>query len=144
MSIQASAAKCVLPEFLHRIEVAGTREIFAEQQHKQRGGIDAAVISAEGYFAQIRHFAMAHFMQNFPRFRISLRLDGGGLRCGQKSQHASGDVGIRPQGHECGDDAIASERRAEPRGAGVRIGAQGRIRDQHVKVRNRAARHLIE
>ena len=134
----------IRPQQPHRIEVAGAVEIFAEQQHEKRRRIDAAVVAAERYLAQIRHFAVTHLVQDLSWLGVALGLDGARLRRREKPEDAFGDGGVEPQRHQSGNDAVSPERRAEPGCAGVGVGSLRCIRHQHIQVRDRPAHHFIE
>ena len=91
-----------------------------------------------------RHFAAAHFMQNFSRLGIRLRIGGLRLIGGKALQHAAGDARIDPQHLHGGDEAVAAKRRRIPGSASIRISPFGRVRRQHMQVSHRPAQHLIE
>ena len=83
-------------------------------------------------------------MQDFAGLGIALGIEIGRLRRREKAQYAFGDRRIDPEGEQGGQDAVTSKRRAEPRDAGERIGAECGFGQQHVEVGDRAARELVE
>ena len=132
------------PKLAQRIDVAGVLGIKPGQQHEQRRRIRAAVIKPERDFAQHRHFAAAHFVQDFAGLGVGQRIEVGGLKSRQPPQHAFGDARIAPQHLQRRDDAVAAERGRVPGDAGVRVGALRRAGGQHRQVGHRAAYDLVE
>ena len=132
------------PQFLDRFIIAGALRIEPGEQDEERRGIDAAVIEAERHLAQRRHLAAAHLVQDFPRLRVGERIGGLGLIGGEPAQHAARDVRAPPQHLQRRDQAVAAERRREPRDAGIGIAALRRIRHQHRQIGRRAAQHFVE
>ena len=112
--------------------------------NEQRRRIDASVIAGERHLAQSRHFAIAHFVQYLTGRGVTRRINRGRLGCGQKAKHPLGDRGIDPQGEQGGQQPVASKRRAEPGYPGKRVRPLLGVGDQHVQIRDRAARYLIE
>jgi hypothetical protein len=120
----------VRPQLRNRVTVAGALDIKSGQQHEQRRGIDAAVVHAERHFAQRRHLAAAHLVQNLPRLGVGQRIGGLGLKGCKPPQHAARDVGTPPQHLQRRDQAVAAERGRKPWNAGVRIRPLRRLRRQ--------------
>src|SRR5579864_120208 len=114
------------------------------QHHKQRSGVDAAVIASERDLFQGRHFSLASFMDDFPRLGIVLRTHLGGLRCGKKSKNSASEWRPYPQSLECGDDRITPESSTKPRNPCVRVGPLVSLGHHHVKVRGRTIPPIIE
>jgi hypothetical protein len=127
----------------HRCKVAGPPEILPEQQQEQGRRVDASIVAAERHLAQIRHFSMAHLVQNFPGLGVAFRRHRRRLGGGEKPEHAPRDVGIQPQGHQRRDDTVAPERGAEPPDPGIGVRFLGRVGDQHVQVRDGAPNHFV-
>ena len=86
------------PQRSYRREIPGALEIFAGQQDEQRCRIDAAVVSAERHFAEARHLAIAHLVQDLARLGVPLGIHLRRLGCRQEPEHSLGDRRIEPQG----------------------------------------------
>ena len=63
----------------------------------------------ERHFAQRRHFAAAHLVQDFPRLGIGERVDRPSLIEGEPFQHAARDPRVDPQHLQRGDDDTLAE-----------------------------------
>ncbi len=63
---------------------------------------------------------------------------------GEIEQHAARDRRVHPQGLQRGDQRVAPERGAEPGDAGIGVRPLRGVRDQHVEIRDRAARGFVE
>ena len=97
------------------------------QHNEQRRRVDAAVVAAERNLIEGRHFSLACLMQNFANLGILLREHLPRLGRRQIGQHTPGDAWIDPQKFECGDEAVAAERGAEPWDPGVGVWAVGGV-----------------
>ena len=62
----------------------------------------------------------------------------------RKSQYAAGDRRIEPQALQRGDDAVAAERRAEPRHAGIRVRPPRHVGDHQMQVGKAAIDPVVE
>ncbi len=69
----------VRPELLDRREIAGPVVVAARQQHEQGRGVHAAVVGAKRHFAECRHFAASHLVQNLAGLRVACRVVARGL-----------------------------------------------------------------
>ena len=132
------------PQLSQRLKVAGAFAIEPGEQDEQRRRVDTAVILRERHFAQRRHFAAAHLMQDLSGLRIGKRVDGCRLIISEPPQHAARNARIEPQHLQRRDDAVAAERGGVPGDAGIGISALRRLRHQHVEVGHRTAQHLVE
>jgi hypothetical protein len=111
--------------------VAGAFRMKTSEQHEQRRCIDAAVIKSEWNFAQRRHFAAAHFMQDFSGLGIGQGVETLRLVSRQPPQHAARDAWIPPQHLQCRDQPVAAECGRVPGDTGVGISSLRRIRHEH-------------
>src|SRR5262245_37339573 len=109
----------VWPEPAEHLAVAGAIVVGARPNDEERCGIDAAVVRPERHRAQARHLAAAGFVQDLPGLGVLFLVDAVGLRRSEVLEDAARDTGVEPQRLQRGDDAVATERRAEPRDAGV-------------------------
>ena len=132
------------PELDKRLFVAGPLDIEARKQHEQRRRIDAAVVMRKRHLAQRRHFAAAHFMQDFSGLGVVERIDRRCLMEGKPLQHAARDPRVDPQHLQRGDDSVAAEGRRIPGNPSIGISPLRRIRHQYVEVGHRLAQHLVE
>jgi hypothetical protein len=124
--------------------VAGPSQVRGRQHHEERRRIDAAVVAPERHLAESGHLPAPRLVQDLPRLRVAL---GRGLRRlggGQKTEHATGDLGRDPEDLHRGDDAVAPEGRAEPGDAGVGIGTVRRLGDHHLQIGDRPVQPLVE
>ncbi len=83
-------------------------------------------------------------MPDLPRLGVSKRRRPGGLGRCQESQHACGELRIKPQRLQGSDDCIASELCREPGDSRVWVGARGQWGRQESKVGIRFLHPLIE
>jgi hypothetical protein len=134
----------VRPEALDELAVAGALEVLAGQHHEQRRRVDASIVAAERDLVQRRHLALPGLVQDLPGLGVLLRRDGVGLRRGEEAKHPARERRMDREHLHRGDDAVAAERRAEPRDAGVRIGALRRVGHQHPQVGRRARDPRVE
>ncbi len=83
-------------------------------------------------------------MEDLAGLGVARGIERVGLGRGQVTEHAAREVRVNPQRLQRGNDAVAPERRAEPRHTRVRIVAvRGRAR-QHAQVGRRTPHPLIE
>ncbi len=143
-SIQRQRGLDIGPQLRDGRVVAGPLGVEAGEHDEQRRRIDAAVIEAEGDFAQRRHLAAAHLVQDLARLRVRLRIVALGLQRRQSAQHAVRHAGIEPEHLQRGDQTVAAERRRIPGDAGVGIAALRRVGHQHAEVGHRPAEHFVE
>src|SRR5262245_14789096 len=107
----------VWPDVREELAIAGAFDIRARQDHEQRCRVDTAVIASERDLAEPRHLAAARLVQNLSRLGVTLFVDRVSL-CGREVlEYAVRDSRIDPERLQPGDDAVATERRAEPRHA---------------------------
>jgi hypothetical protein len=102
--------------------------------HEERRCVHRAVVAPEGHLAERGHLAAAHLVQDLAGLCVLHVGTGGRLRVGQECKDPARDLRVRPQQLERGDQSVPSERRAEPRDAGVRIRAARRLGDHHVEI----------
>ena len=134
----------VRPQRRDGLVVAGPLGIEAGEHDEQRRRIDAAVIEAERDFAERRHLAAAHLVQDLAGLRVRGGIVGGGLERGEPAQHAARDAGIEPEHLQRGDQSVAAERGRVPGDARIWISPLRRVGHQHAQVGHRPAEHLIE
>ena len=114
------------------------------QHYEQGRSVDAAVVKAERHFAERRHLAFAHFMQDFSRLRVRCVLVRRRLKRGKPPQHTLRDARIEPKRLEGGDQSVAAERGRVPGNASVGIASLGRLRHQHAQIGHGAAHDLVK
>ena len=85
------------PQRSYRREISRALEVFAGQEDEQRCRVDAAVVPAEWNFAEARHLAVAHLVQDLSRLGVPLGIHLRRLGCRQEPEHSSGDRRINPQ-----------------------------------------------
>src|ERR1700751_4217130 len=83
-------------------------------------------------------------MKDLAGFGVARGIEGRRLVGGEMKKNAARNRGIEPQGLEGGDQGVAAKYSAEPRDSSVREVSLGRIRDQCVEVRDRAAKRFVE
>ena len=83
-------------------------------------------------------------MEDFAGFGVARGIEGCRLVGGEMEKHAARNRGIEPQGLEGGDQGVAAKHSAEPRDSSVGERSLGRVRDQRVEVRDRAAKGFVE
>ncbi len=66
------------------------------------------------------------------------------LRRGQVSEHASRQIRVDPHAFQRRDNAIAAERRAEPRNARIGIGTGRGVGNHHVQIGNGPVDPVVE
>ena len=132
------------PEALDEGAVARPLVIGVSEHDEQRRGVDAAVIPSKRHFAQRRHLAAPHLVEDLAGLRVLRVRVARRLRRGKKRQHAAGDLGSGPQQLVGRDQAVAAEGRAEPRDSGVRIRAVRRIGDHHLKIGRRSLHPAVQ
>src|SRR5262249_54951104 len=110
------------------------------RQHEKKGGaVDAAVIAAEGNFAEVRHFSATGFVDDLSGLRFVLEINLGSLGCGEELQNAFGNLRSNPEHLHSGDDAVAAKDGTEPRHARIRIVRFRIAQSHHLYVGERAA-----
>ena len=102
----------------HKLVVGGPVEGLAQQDQKQRSGVDGAVVRPERHFAAARHFAFAVFVQNFARVLVAPVVHLAALVAGEHAQGVDCKRRIERQRLVGGKDRISSENGGEPRNAG--------------------------
>ena len=134
----------VRPEMFQEAEVASTLVICCRKHHEQRRGINASVIATEGDFTEVRHFALAHLVQNLSRLCLDRRLRFECLRRSQELQDSLRDPRTNPQHFKRRDDAVAPEYRAKPRNSGIRIVRLRIANRHHFNISGRAFNPIVE
>src|SRR5437879_10357827 len=84
----------VRPEMFQEAEVASTLVLCCRKHHEQRRGINASVKATEGDFTEVRHFALAHLVQNLSRRCLDRRLR---LLCRRRSEELQ--ISLRDRGY---------------------------------------------
>ncbi len=107
----------VRPQAVHEGHVTGPGERLAEEDQPQRGGIDRAVVAAEGQFAGTGHLAGPQLVQHLAGVRIVGRVVDRRLPGRQDLQRADREGRPHGDGLVRGDEGIAPEERGEPRHA---------------------------
>jgi hypothetical protein len=77
--------------------IASAFRIKTSQQNKQRRRIDTSVVQTEGHFAQCRHFAAAHLVQDLQAGRLSWP----DTRPGAATRHVPRPVSTKASGALC-------------------------------------------
>ena len=77
------------PNFVEELLIAGCRDVSAGDDNEERCRVDAAVIEAERYFTQRRHFAVAHLVQDLAWLCIGLGIEVLRLEARQPTQHTA-------------------------------------------------------
>ncbi len=83
-------------------------------------------------------------MENLARLRVARLVMPGRLRGGQVAEHAARERRVHPLKLQRGDDAVPSERRAEPWHAGVWIEAFRTLGHHHGDIRGRSVEPFVE
>ena len=99
--------------------------IRVRQHDEQRCGIGGAVALAKRDFAECRHLAAPHLMQNLAGLRVLCVRDRRRLRLAEEREHAPSHIGRGPEQLHRRDDAIAAKRCAEPRNPAYGYGPYG-------------------
>src|SRR5262245_49722426 len=103
-----------------RPELADERQVWRPlvvrrgQHDEERRGVVAAVVLSERNLAERRHLAEPRFVKDLAWLRIAQGIVRRGLRGLQKAEDALRERRRGPQTFERRDDAVATERRAEP------------------------------
>ena len=120
----------VRPYILDKGVISRPVVISAGQHNEQRCCIHCPVIPRERNFIQVRHFSMAHLVQDFPRFGFIRRINSYCLCTRQKLQDALRQRGLHPEHLKRGNDSVPPEDCAEPRNTGIGI-VGFRVTDRH-------------
>src|ERR1035441_4952278 len=134
----------VWPDPLNEPSVTSSLKVRACQHNEQRRCVHRAVIAAEGHLSKGRHLTVSRLVQNLTWLRVLAWDDFGRLRRCQIGQDASCQTRVKPQTLQRRDNAIAAERRIEPRDAGVGIGSRRKRSDHHVQDRCRPLSQGVE
>jgi hypothetical protein len=117
----AERAVDVVPQSGDEVAVARTAVVVAGQDHEQRRRVHTAVVAAEWHLAEAGHLPRARFVQDLSRLGILGRVGRDRLGGSEIGERAAREIRVRPQPLERRDDAVAAERRAEPRHAGKHV-----------------------
>ncbi len=80
------------------------------------------------------HVAIAHFVEDLARLRLTPRIDFGRLQGGQNAKRGIDPIGIGVHRLQGDNQAVAAERRDEPRDAGGRDRPVGEARLEHGQI----------
>src|SRR5918993_3532874 len=97
------------PDCRDGLAISGALQIHSCEHEEEWGGIDRAVIAAEWNLAQIGHLTLAQLMQDFTWLGIGPWIKGGGLRSGERAQHAPRDRWVHPQHQHGRDDTVPAK-----------------------------------
>ena len=70
------------------MQVSRAVPIGDHEHHKQRCGVDTAIVAVKRHFTQHGHLALPCFMQNLAGLRVGGTVEVGCLRCGEKAKNA--------------------------------------------------------
>src|SRR4051794_34892383 len=132
------------PNGLSKLAICRAPVKFACQPDKERGGIDAAIVTAERNLAERCHFAAAGFVQDFAGLGILSRIDFARLRLSEISKNTACQCRVEPETFQSGYQTIAAEWGAEPGNSCVRIGTSGHLRVHHGQICGGPAQPLVE
>src|SRR5512144_957522 len=132
------------PDRFDEVEILCRLEIRTRKHDEKRRRIDTAIIAIERYLPQRGHFAFPGLMENFSRLRVPLWIFPSRLSRSQIRKHSPCNIWIDPQIFERRDDAVATERSAEPWHSRVGIKAIGRRGEHHVQIGGRLCQPVIK
>ena len=125
-------------------QLAGARQVIGRQNHKQRGGIDAAVVASEGHLCQGDHLAVAGLVQDLARLGVAGTVKPRRLVLRQKTQHTPGQARLNHEQLACRDQPIATEGATEPGHPGVGIQAMVQLAGKQMNIAVRARQPGVE
>src|SRR5580700_6093326 len=134
----------VAPNRTNEFKITGTLVVSGGEHHKQRGGIDAAVVAAKRDLFQGGHLAFSQLVKNLSGLGVLLRYDAIRLGAGQKLQDAPGQSGLGPQHLQSGDEAVAAKYGVKPGYPSVWVGTFGIAQGHHLEIGCRAAQPFAE
>ena len=140
----AQGAIDVVPEPGDELPIARARVVVAGEDHEQRRRVHAAVIAAEGDLAEARHLAGAGLVQDLAGLGVLFGADAVACVAARYASVPRARSGFTQSAFERRDDAVAAERRAEPRHARIHVRAGRHLARHHLDVGGGSVAPLVE